>query len=391
VEDKILNTNLIWSEIDLNAISQNVRELRRITSSGSQLMAVVKANGYGHGAVEVASVALKNGAACLGVARMAEGLNLRRAGITAPILIMGYTPPEQSEAVVLYGLTQAVYTFEAAEALSEAAERLQTKANVHIKIDTGMGRLGLLPDSPRLSLLGKHLPGNAQRVIESISRLPHVEVEGIFTHFAAADSQDKTYTLQQLERFLEFLEKLKIHGLEFSLKHAANSAALIDLPEAHLDMVRTGIALYGFYPSDEVDKKRISLVPAMTLKTRIIHLKMVPAGFHISYGLTYQTGNPTVIATVSAGYADGLNRLLSSRGQMLVRGCRAKIVGRICMDLTLLDVGQVPDISIGDEVVIFGSQGQECIPVEEIAGTLNTIHYEIVTSLGSRVERVFLG
>lgn len=390
MEDKILNSKLIWSEIDLNAISHNVMELRRITSNGSQLMAVVKANGYGHGAVEVALVALKNGAASLGVARMGEGLHLRRAGITAPILILGYTPPEHSATLVAHRLTQTVYTFEAAESLSEAAARLQTRAKVHIKVDTGMGRLGLLLDNPRISLLGKHLPGNAQRVIESISRLPHIEIEGIFTHFATADSQDKTYTFQQLERFLEFLDKLKVHGLEFPLRHAANSAALIDLPETHLDMVRPGISLYGFYPSAEVNRERISLTPAMMLKTRVIHVKMVPAGFHISYGLTYQTENPTVIATVSAGYADGLNRLLSSQGQMLVRGSRAGIVGRICMDLTLLDVGHIPDVCIGDEVVIFGGQGHEFIPVEEMANTLNTIHYEIVTSLTSRIERVFL-
>jgi alanine racemase len=386
----MMNPNLIWSEIDLNAVSRNVRELRRITSSGSRLMAVVKANGYGHGAIEVAQAALKNGADCLGVARMEEGIQLRDAGITSPILIMGYTPPEHSATVVHQHLTQAVYTFEAAESLSEAAARLHTKAKVHIKVDTGMGRLGLLPDSPRISLLGKHLPGNAQRVIESISRLPHVEIEGVFTHFATADSQDKTYSFQQLERFLEFLEKLKLHGLDFPIRHAANSAALIDLPEAHLDMVRPGISLYGFYPSAEVKKERIALVPAMMLKTRVIHVKMVPAGFHVSYGLTYQTENPTVIATVSAGYADGLNRLLSSQGQMLVRGSRARIIGRICMDLTLLDVGHIPDVGIGDEVVIFGRQGQECIPVEEMAKTLNTIHYEIVTSVASRVERLYL-
>ena len=390
MEDKNLNSNLIWTEIDLNAISHNVQELRRITSSGSRFMAVVKADGYGHGAAEVASAALKNGADCLGVARMDEGLHLRIAGISAPILILGFTPPELSTKVVSHHLTQAVYTFEAAEALSEAAAQLQTKAKVHIKVDTGMGRLGLLPDSPRISMLGKHLPGNTLRVIESISRLPHVEIEGVFTHFASADSQDKTYTLQQLERFLEFLEKLKIHGLEFPIRHAANSAALIDLPETHLDMVRAGISLYGFYPSPEVNRERISLIPAMTLKTRIIHVKMVPAGFHISYGLTYQTEMPTVIATVSAGYADGLNRLLSSRGQMLVRERRAQIVGRICMDMTLLDVGHIPDVAVGDEVVIFGTQGRECIPVDEMADTLNTIHYEIVTNLSPRVERIYL-
>jgi alanine racemase len=390
VEDKILNSNLIWAEIDLKAISRNVRNLRSVTSKGSRLMAVVKANGYGHGSVEVALAALENGADCIGVARINEGLHLRRAGITAPILILGFTPPECSEAVVANHLTQTVYTFEAAESLSDAAARLQTRAKVHVKVDTGMGRLGLLLDSPRISLLGKHLPGNAQRVIDSIFRLPCIEVEGIFTHFATADSQDKTYTLLQLERFMEFLDKLKVHGMEFPLRHAANSAALIDLPETHLDLIRPGISLYGFYPSAEVNQERVSLIPAMMLKTRVIHVKMVPAGFHISYGLTYQTENPTVIATVSAGYADGLNRLLSSRGQMLVRGSRAQIVGRICMDLTLLDVGHVPEVSIGDEVVIFGRQGQECIPVEEMAEILNTIHYEIVTSLSPRVERVYV-
>jgi alanine racemase len=390
VEDNNLNSNPIWSEIDLNAISHNVQELRRITSSGSRFMAVVKADGYGHGAAEVALTALKNGADCLGVARIDEGLHLRIAGISAPILILGFTPPELSTQVVANHLTQAVYTFEAAKALSEAAVQLQAKAKIHIKVDTGMGRLGLLPDSPRISLLGKHLPGNTLRVIESISRLPHVEIDGVFTHFASADSQDKTYTLQQLERFLDFLEKLKIHGLEFPIRHAANSAAIIDLPETHLDMVRAGISLYGLYPSPEVSRERISLIPAMTLKTRIIHVKMVPAGFHISYGLTYQTEMPTVIATVSAGYADGLNRLLSSRGQMLVRERRAQIVGRICMDMTLLDVGHIPDVAVGDEVVIFGVQGRECIPVDEMADTLNTIHYEIVTNLSPRVERIYL-
>lgn len=385
-----MNSNLIWSEIDLSAIAHNVRELRRITHPDARLMAVVKADGYGHGAVAVAASALDNGANCLGVARVDEGLDLRRAGITAPILILGYTPPEMCSRVVVHGLIQTVYSFEAAEALSEAAAQLQTQAKVHIKLDTGMGRLGLLPDSPRISMLGKHLPGITHRVIESIFRLPHIEVEGIFTHFASADSSDKTYAHQQLERFLEFLEKLKIQGLEFPVRHAANSAAIIDLPSSHLDMVRAGISMYGFYPSTDVQRESVCLKPAMTFKTRVIHVKMVPAGFHVSYGSTYQTEAPTVIATVSAGYADGLNRLLSSRGQMLVRGHRAGIVGRICMDLTMLDVGHIPDVALGDEVVIFGSQGRESIPVEELAEALNTIHYEIVTSLSSRVHRGYL-
>ncbi len=375
--------------MDTGAIAHNVQELRRITSPSARLMAIVKANGYGHGAVEVAGAALKNGADMLGVARMEEGLQLRNAGIVVPILILGYTPLEHSAILVSHDLTQTVYTFEAAEAISAAASSLHKTARVHIKVDTGMGRLGLLPDMPRISLMGKHLPGNAPRIIESMARLPHVTIEGIFTHFPAADSPDKTVTLQQLDRFLTFIDKLKAHGVEFSLRHAANSAALIDIPETHLDMVRPGISLYGFYPSAAVSRNRVSLKPAMTLKTRIIQVKKVPAGFYVSYGMTHCTEMQTTIATVAAGYADGVSRLLSSRGQMQVRGKRAHIVGRICMDLAMLDVGHIPDVQIGDEAIIFGGQGPESISADEIAESMNTIHYEIVTSLTSRVPRVY--
>jgi len=385
-----LNSNLIWTEIDLGAIAHNVRELRRLTRAKSRLMAVVKADGYGHGAVEVAQTAIKHGAEMLGVARLNEGVRLREAGMTVPILIFGYTPRELSQTLIDHDLVQTVYTFEAAESLSAAAVQLRKTARVHIKVDTGMGRLGILPDSPRISMLGKHLPGNAVRMIDSVMNLPRLEVEGIFTHFSTADSTDKTYTLRQLERFLDFVNALGKHGFEFPIKHAANSAALIDLPETHLDMVRPGISVYGFYPSKEVQKDRISLIPAMAFKTQVIQIKTVPAGSHISYGMTYQTEKLTRLAVVSAGYADGLNRLLSSLGQMIVRGIRANIVGRICMDLTILDVGHIPDVEIGDEVVIFGKQGAECIPAEELAASLNTIHYEIVTSITSRVQRLYI-
>jgi alanine racemase len=385
-----LNLHHIWAEVDLTAISHNVRELRRVTTPSSELMAVVKADGYGHGAIEVAKAALENGAVHLGVARIEEGVHLRQHGISAPILILGYTLPEQYPVLISNDLTQTVYAFDAAETLSATAIRLNKKAKIHIKIDTGMGRLGILPDNSRISMLGKHLPGNAHRIIDSIFGLSHLEIEGVYTHFSTADSHDKTFSLLQLNRFLEFLDELKIQGMEFPVRHAANSAAIIDIPETHLDMVRAGISLYGFYPSPEVDRTRIDLVPAMTLKTRIVHVKMVPAGFHLSYGMTYQTEHPTVIATVSAGYADGLNRLLSSRGQMLVRGNRAGIVGRVCMDLSLLDVGHIPDVHVGDEAVIFGKQRDEAITVEDVADELNTIHYEVVTSLSPRVARCYL-
>lgn len=378
-----------WAEVDLGAISHNVKELRRITSSEARLMAVVKANAYGHGALEVANTALKNGADFLGVARLEEGVYLRESGVSAPILVLGYTQPEYSSIVIEHGLVQTVYAFEAADALSLAASRLKKKAVVHIKVDTGMGRLGLIPDNPRISILGKHLHGSAQRDVESIAVLPNVEVEGIFTHFANADSKDKSYTFKQMERFFDFLDKLKDSGIEIPIRHAANSAALIDLPETHLDMVRTGISLYGLYPSAEVKKDRVNLIPAMSFKARVVQVKRVPAGFPVSYGMTYQTEKPTVIATVSAGYADGLNRMLSSGGQMLVKGMRANIAGRVCMDLTLLDVGHIPDVETGDEAVIFGRQEQDEITVDEIAESINTINYEVVTSVSSRVRRYY--
>ncbi len=384
-----MNSHLIWAEVDRGAFAHNLRELHRITSPSARFMAVVKANGYGHGAVEVAETALENGADMLGVARMAEGVQLRNAGISAPILILGYTPLEHSTDLVSHDLTQTVYAFEAAEALSEAASALHKTAQIHIKVDTGMGRLGLMPDMPRISLMGKHLPGNAPRVIESIARLPHIAIEGIFTHFSVADSPDDVITLQQLGRFLAFIDKVKEHGIEFPLRHAANSAALINIPETHLDMVRPGISLYGFYPSSPASRSRVSLMPAMTLKARIIQVKRVPSGFYVSYGMTHCTESPTTIATVAAGYADGLNRLLSSRGQMTVRGKRAGIIGRICMDLSMLDVGHIPDVQVGDEAVIFGGRGPECISADEVAESLNTIHYEIVTSVASRVPRVY--
>ncbi len=379
-----------WAEVDLRALSNNVKELRRITSPEARLMAVVKADAYGHGALEVANTALENGADFLAVARLDEALYLRKAGVGAPILVLGYTPPEHSHIVIEHDLLQTVYAFEAADALSSAASRLKKKAVVHIKIDTGMGRLGLIPDNPRISILGKHLHGSALRDVESIAALPNVEVQGMFTHFASADSKDKSYAFQQMERFLDFLDKLKVSGIEIPIRHAANSAALIDLPETHLDMVRPGISLYGFYPSAEVKKDSVNLIPAMSFKTRVVQVKRVPAGFPVSYGMTYQTEKPTVIATVSVGYADGLNRLLSSRGKMLVKGMRADIAGRVCMDLTLLDVGHIPDVGIGDEVVIFGRQGQGEITVDEIAESINTINYEIVTSISSRVKRYYL-
>jgi alanine racemase len=384
-----LDSQLVWAEVDLEAIAHNVRELRRITDPGADLMAVVKANAYGHGAVEVTRKALENGADSLGVARIEEGIELRKAGVKESILIFGYTPPALAHKLIAFDLTQTVWSYTTAQALSDIAVSSNKQIKVHLKVDTGMGRLGLLPDCRRPPVTEQNLMGNAICEVESISSLAGLELEGVYTHFASADSSDKTYAGKQFEIFVDFLNELRRAGINPPLCHAANSAAIIDMPETHLDMVRAGIAIYGLYPSDEVNKRRIVLKPAMTLKSKIVHLKKVPPGFKVSYGSTYKTQRPTTIASIPVGYADGFNRLLSSRGHMLVRGRRAPIVGRVCMDQTMLDVGHIPGVKLEDEVVIFGKQKDGSITVDEIAASLNTINYEIVSALTARIPIIY--
>lgn len=384
-----MDSPLVWAEVDLEAIAHNVRELRRITDPGADLMAVVKANAYGHGVIEVTRKALENGADSLGVARIEEGIELRKAGFKESVLIFGYTPPALAHKLIAFDLTQTVWSYKTAQALSEVAVSSNKQINVHLKVDTGMGRLGLLPDCRRPPVTEQNLIGNAIREAESISSLSGLELEGVYTHFATADSSDKTYAGKQFEIFVDFSNELRRAGMNPPLCHAANSAAIIDMPETHLDMVRAGIAIYGLYPSDDVNKRQIVLKPAMTLKSKIVHLKKVPPGFKVSYGSTYQSPKSTTIASIPVGYADGFNRLLSSRGHMLVRGRRAPIVGRVCMDQTMLDVGHISDVNLEDEVVIFGRQGDGFITVDEIAASLNTINYEIVSALTARVPIIY--
>jgi alanine racemase len=381
-----LAEEILWAEVDLRAVAGNVRELRRITSGSSRIMAVVKANGYGHGSVEIARCALGNGADMLGVARIHEAVPLRKDGIDAPILVLGYTPECFYRNILDYEIIQTVFSRRAAESLSSFAVSNKKKVKIHIKTDTGMGRLGILAAKGRNSENGN----DAVEEIESIFRLPGFKTEGIFTHFSMADSRDKTFTRRQFTSFMELIGKMKNRGIEFPIRHAANSAGIIDMPETHLDMVRAGIAMYGLYPSEEVKKEEVSLKPAMALKSTVIHLKNVPAGFKVSYGATYETKKPTKIATVPVGYADGYSRLLSSRGYMLVGGERAPIAGRVCMDLTMLDVGRIPGVKQGDEVVIIGKQKDSIIGADEIAALTGTINYEVVSSLTDRVKRVYI-
>ncbi|HEY9159682.1 MAG TPA: alanine racemase [Desulfomonilia bacterium] len=381
---------LTRAEIDLNALAHNFRELRRVTSKTSRIMAVVKADGYGHGAVKVSQTALANGADFLAVARISEAAQLRQSGINAPILLFGYCSPAYVDYLSTNDIRASINSLESARALSDEAVRQHKNLKSHIKIDTGMGRLGLMSDMSALTPFPKSEMNRTIKEILDIARMPGLQIEGIYTHFARADSRDKTHALSQFNIFMDILTQLKKHSFEVEIRHAANSAATIEMPETHLDMVRPGIALYGLWPSNETDREMISLKPVMSLKSCVIHVKEVPAGFKVSYGCTWESVRSTKIATIPLGYADGYERLLSSKGSMLVRGQRVPVVGTICMDLTMLDVGCLENIDIEDEVVIIGKQGDNEITADEIAGSIGTINYEIVSSLAPRVPRIYI-
>ncbi|MFB0534032.1 MAG: alanine racemase [Anaerolineae bacterium] len=368
--------HVTWVEVDLDAIAHNARGLKERVGEETELMAVVKANAYGHGAVPVARTALENGASRLAVNRALEGVELRQAAITAPILILGYSLPSQAETIVRWNLTPTVTTVEGALALSAMSDRQGKVTPIHVKVDTGMGRFGLLPDE-------------VVAFVRRISELPGLKLEGLFTHFAVADLADKTYTRRQFGLYMQVVEQLEDAGFAIPLKHAANSAATLDLPEMHLDMVRCGIALYGLRPSDEVEPA-IPLKPAMTLKSRVARVRTLPPGSSISYGCTYTTTRPTPVALVPVGYGDGYHRLLSNKGSVLIGGKRAPIVGRVCMDQFVVDVTNIEDVRQDEEVVIFGRQGEEEISAEEVAALAGTINYEVVTSILPRVTRVYL-
>jgi len=379
-----------WAEINLGALAHNYRELRRVTAPAADIMAVVKADGYGHGASQVARVALDCGATYLAVARLSAAIKLRQAGIDAPILLFGYTFPADVAYMAGNNIRASINSPASARMLSVQAVQTGSHLKVHIKIDTGMGRLGLASDGLAAGSSGNDQATDTIADILTISSLPHIEVEGIFTHFANADAKDKTDARDQFARFSALLARLAKEGLQVRFRHAANSAATIDMPLTHLDLVRPGVSQYGLWPSDDVDKNRIDLKPVMAIKSTVIQVKSVGAGFAVSYGSTHHTSCPTIIATVPIGYADGFARILSSKGHMLVKGIRAPIIGRVCMDLTMIDVGHIAGVEVEDEVVIMGRQGDEEITADEIAGHVGTINYEIVSSLTSRVPRVYI-
>jgi alanine racemase len=371
--------NRAWAEIDLDALAHNVREVRRITHKKSEIMGVVKADAYGHGVKQAVETLIANGATRLAVSMLDEAIQLRQQGINVPILILSYTDPIRAEEIILNDVTQTVFSFDLAHALSEAAIRLKRNVKVHVKIDTGMTRVGFMPGY------------SAVKSVVEISRLPGIIIEGMFTHFASADEADTEYTQMQFERFMSICSELGRIGVHIPVRHVCNSAGIIQFPEMHLDMVRPGIILYGLYPSAEVDRSRIGLKPVMTLKANVIMVKDVENGTCISYGRTFKTGRQSRIATIPIGYADGYTRLLSNKGKVLVNGEFAPVVGRICMDQCMIDITDLDsDVKVGDEVVLFGRQGDREISIEQVADGIGTINYEVACIIGKRIPRVYL-
>jgi alanine racemase len=363
-----------WAEIDIDALKKNFRAVKAYVQPIVKIMVTVKANAYGHGIVPVSKALSQEGVDCFGVASLDEAVTLRKNGLKEPIVILGNILPEEIPLLVKHKFAQVVSSLEMARAISRRARRKRTRVCVHVKIDTGMGRIGFWH-------------AEALRALTKIAALRGITIEGICTHFPSADEEDTSFTSFQIETFNALMKDLRERKIEIPYQHAANSIGLLRFTQSHCNMVRPGLVIYGLYPKENIP---ITLEPVMSLKTKIVFVKDVPAGRTISYGRTYVTQKPTRIATIPIGYGDGYLRALSNKAHVLVKGKRAPVVGRICMDQAMIDIGGIKNVKIGDEVVLFGTQGKERISVEEIARLAGTIPYEIVCLVSPRVPRVYL-
>lgn len=369
----------VWKEIKLDAVKNNVKNIRGLLKDGVRLLAVIKADAYGHGAVEVAkSLLFDGGADYFGVATYGEAEQLRRAGINTPVLILGAVFDDEYAELVKDDITLTVFDFDTAKKLSDTAKKLGKTAKIHIKIDTGMARIGFLPSE------------DAVEEIIKISKLDGIEIEGMFSHFAKADEADKMPTRVQFEKFMFIKNELLKRGIKIPICHICNSAGIIDFPEYHLDMVRSGIITYGYYPSDFVNKDALKLESAMSFKSRVVHIKTVEKGTSVSYGGTFTAKEKMKIATVSAGYADGYSRLLSNKADVIINGVRCRVLGRVCMDQLMIDATHLKNINLGDEVILFGKSGNNKVTVEETAEIMGTINYEVMCGLSRRVPGVYI-
>ena len=371
-----IGTRPTWAEVDLDSLAYNTRETRRLTPSSAMIMAAVKADGYGHGVEACVKTFLENGVDRLAVSSADEAFQLRGMGFDAPILVLGFTPKYQYENAIKERITMTLFHDAQVEELSIVARGIGMDAVFHAKVDTGMARLGYM---------------SVEESVESIVKAAQtdgLQMEGVFTHFAVSDERDKTYTRNQYEQYEKIVKEIERH-VKIPIKHVNNSAGIIDLPEYSLDMVRAGIMLYGYYPSNEVDKTRIDLRQVMTLKTRISYVKTVSKGAGIGYGLTYYTDDESRIATIPVGYADGYSRLLSNKGHVGVRGEKANIVGRVCMDQCMIDVTNIPEVEVGDEVTLLGLPGGPAPDGEEIAEMIGTIQNDVICMPTRRIPRIY--
>ena len=344
----------VYADIDLDAIYENVKNAKALLKKDTKMMAIVKADGYGHGAVEVARQ-IDELVDAYGVAILEEGIELRKAGFTKPILILGYTPKPLYPAMIRYDIATAVFTMEMAKEISDTAVAMHKNANIHIKLDTGMSRIGFA------------ITKESKEIIEQIAKLPGIEIKGCFSHFARMDEKDKTKANEQFAKFTKMVNALEKDGVDLGIRHISNSAGIMEAPEVQMDMVRNGICLYGLYPSEEVQKERLPLKPAMELKAYVSYVKTLEPGVEIGYGGTYTTTKKTRVATIPVGYADGYSRCLSGKGSVLIHGKKAPILGRVCMDQFMVDVTDIDNVCVGDRVTLFGKDGDSCITVEEIS------------------------
>lgn len=369
----------VYARIDLDAIASNMEHMKQNLNANSQIIAVIKADGYGHGAVQIAQM-LENIEYIWGfaVATLDEAVVLKREGIQKPVLVLGCVFPDQYMEMLKYDIRMNVYTEEMAEMISQMAAREGMTAYMHIKLDTGMTRLGF--DVSEASV----------EAIARIAKMKHVCMEGLFTHFAKADEIDKTFTKKQIDDFVWMSQKLKEKNVEFQYEHCANSAAIIDVPEANFNLVRAGISTYGLYPSEEVKKEKVQLKPALALKSHVAFVKEIEAGIPISYGGTYVSKQNMRVATIPVGYADGYPRSLSNLGYVLIRGKKAPIIGRVCMDQFMVDVTDIDGVCFGDNVTLIGKDGNTTITVEELSDLSGRFNYEFVCDLGKRIPRVFV-
>jgi len=367
----------VHAAVNLGAIAANTREVKRHIS-GKLLCAVVKADGYGHGAVQTSEIMLANGADTLAVAICEEGAALRENGIAAPILVLGYTPGGLFDDIARFNLTQTVFHSKMARELSKAAKKRQTTVTVHIKIDTGMSRLGFMPVKDTVS-----------EIIDIIN-LDNIHVEGLYTHFATSDEADSDFVYEQAERLDYFLSLLEERDIKLSCVHASNSGAVVNYPDIQYDMARAGIMLYGLAPANFADLKGLKLIPAMSLKSKISYVKDVSENVSVGYGRSFFTKRKSKIATLPVGYADGYPRNLSNKASVIVRKRLVPIVGNICMDQMMIDVTDIENVSESDEVILIGSQNGLTVSVDDLADTVNTINYEILCNIGKRIPRVYI-